>query len=448
VRFAHFLALFVAFIIGNPCHADAMHPQDGPHADLRVAIEDRLVRFSVGVNLVFLDETIDTSREAISELSPAEADRVMETFRAFLIEQAPCEINGEPVEPVFERIEIFTDPDPGMIAIFQKTGARALIRATVIMRYDAPQQVDTVDLTWPAYPFDQLAEEMEASSAVRPRMYFEAVLTAQGKSEPAKFTHAEPTLRWSRSDADAPDPLLSLPEPAVASPSGGMWLMPGIFVGLALVALGFGFVHGSRASKSRAILIAVALLVTALIHPFAIAPRTQGPAQALLSDDDAQRVLRTLHESMYRAFDYTAESDIYDRLAFALQGELLGELYEQIRLSLLQAEEEMKVGVVTGLQPIETSIAAIDLASETPEGLGFDATHRWRVDGTVYHWGHSHTRAHIYEARYRVTHTPDGWRFTDHQLLSQQRIDPSDGSVIEDAGSIQQQLDDLGLPDI
>lgn len=425
-----------------------MHPQDGPHADLRVAIEDRLVRFSVGVNLVFLDETIDTSREAISELSPAEADRVMETFRAFLIEQAPCEINGEPVEPVFERIEIFTDPDPGMIAIFQKTGARALIRATVIMRYDAPQQVDTVDLTWPAYPFDQLAEEMEASSAVRPRMYFEAVLTAQGKSEPAKFTHAEPTLRWSRSDADAPDPLLSLPEPAVASPSGGMWLMPGIFVGLALVALGFGFVHGSRASKSRAILIAVALLVTALIHPFAIAPRTQGPAQALLSDDDAQRVLRTLHESMYRAFDYTAESDIYDRLAFALQGELLGELYEQIRLSLLQAEEEMKVGVVTGLQPIETSIAAIDLASETPEGLGFDATHRWRVDGTVYHWGHSHTRAHIYEARYRVTHTPDGWRFTDHQLLSQQRIDPSDGSVIEDAGSIQQQLDDLGLPDI
>lgn len=421
-----------------------MHPQDGPHADLRVAIEDKLVRFSIGVNLAFLDETIDISREAINELSPSEADRVLETLRQMLVEQAPCLINGEAIEPVFERLEIFTDPDPGMIAIFQKMGARALIRATVVMRFDAPADVETVDLTWPAYPFDQLAEEMEAASGVRPRMYFEAVMTAGGKSEPARFTHAEPTIRWSRSDADAPDPLFGLPQPQILSPQSQSIMTSAILVGLAVCLISFAAVRRTPAVWAVMITISCLLLLSAI----AFTPAKQSESEFVMGDDDATLVLRTLHESMYRAFDYTAESDIYDRLAFALQGELLGELYEQIRLSLLQAEEEMKVGVVTGLEPIETTLTSIDYASATANGLGFDATHRWRVDGTVYHWGHSHTRAHLYEASYRVTYTPVGWRITGHTLLSQQRIDPTDGTAIDEADTIQEHLDELGLPDI
>lgn len=443
-----FLASLLTLLIGNTCLANYLHPQDGPHADLRVAIEDKLVRFSVGVNLAFLDDTIDEPREALNEISPEESERVLDAFRQLLIDQAPCVIDGKPVQPYFERLEIFTDPDPGMIAIFPKMGARALIRATAVMRFDVESSIESVELTWPAYPLDQLAKEMEDRSTVQPRMYFEAVLTANGKTEPARFTHAEPTLRWSRSDAVSPDPLNSLPPPVIIDPHNNTQYVTLLLGSLSVITLGYGFSRRSKRIRIRSVFIASTLVAIAFLHHVVISPLFKESPPPIVAEENAILIQQTLHESMYRAFDYTAESDIYDRLEFALQGDLLGDLYEQIRLSLLQAEEEMKVGVVTGIQHIKTQAIHIEAASESPLGIGFETNHHWRVDGTVYHWGHSHTRAHIYEANYRVVYTADGWRFTEHELLSQQRIDPADGATIQDDESIQDQLEKLGLPDI
>ncbi len=448
MRLAHALAIFLACLLGRGSFAGSLHPQDGPHADLRVAIEDRQVRFSVGVNLAFLDETIDVPREALNELSEAESERVLEVFRTYLIEQATCIINGLRVEPAFERLEMFTHPDPGMMAIFPKMGARALIRATVVMRFDAPSEIETVELTWPAYPYDLLAEEMEQASAVRARMYFEAVLTANGKTEPARFTQAEPTLRWSRSVTETADPLEDLPVPVIADVSEDSVLTRIVVIALVLTLAGAVIAKRRNTTLARMFGAAFLLTAAAIVYLVVVAPGLRPPPPPLLSETDAERVLLALHERLYRAFDYTAESDIYDHLAFAIEGDLLGELYEQIRLSLLQAEEEMKIGVVTGLKPIETSVLEIDDAGESSVGLGFRARHRWRVDGTVYHWGHSHTRAHIYEADYRVRYTQDGWKLTAHELRSQHRIDPDDGSLFNESESIQDQLEDLGLPDI
>lgn len=357
-------------------------------------------------------------------------------------------INGETVAPTFERLEIFTDPDPGMIAVFPRMGNRALIRATAVMRFDAPATTETVELTWPAYPIDQLAEQMESSSDARPRMYFEAVLTAAGKFSAARFTHAEPTIRWSRTETTATDPLLGLPVPATAGPGEDMPIMLVFLGGGALAAIGLGALRRSAGAWVSGLAIAVVVIGIGFAMRNRIALVVGGAPQPLVTEAEAEQVLRAIHESMYRAFDYTAESDIYDHLEMALDGRLLGELYEQIRLSLLQAEDEMKVGVVTGLEPLETDIVTIDPAKDTPTGLGFDAIHRWRVDGTVYHWGHSHTRAHIYEANYRVTYARGGWRITGHQLRSQQRIDPAEGKPFEEADPLQHMLDQLGQPDI
>ncbi|MFK7758571.1 MAG: hypothetical protein AB8C13_01345 [Phycisphaerales bacterium] len=425
-----------------------MHPQDGPHADLRVAIEDELVRFSIGVNLAFLDETVDVPREALNELSLEESNRVLDAFRDFLVEQAPCRINGQQIDPVFEHLEIFTHPDPGMIAIFPKMGARALIRATAVMRFDAPSSAESVDLTWPSYPLDLLAEEMEQAGSSKPRMYFEVVLTANGKTKPARFTSAEPTLRWSSANTDSLDPLLTLPDPVAFQAPASLSRVPVILIALAALSIGYGLFRNTSPTWKGVLTVVTIIFATGIVHHFTTTNNQHSSAQTVLSEDDAKRVLNTLHESMYRAFDYTSESDIYDRLELALQGDLLSDLYEQIRLSLLQADEEMKVGVVTGLEHIHTSIRDIDLASESPLGLGFEALHSWRVDGTVYHWGHSHTRAHVYEAHYRVSYTPDGWRLTEHELRSQQRIDPNDGTSLKDLTPIEKQLQELGYPDL
>ena len=445
---AVFLLVVTLLCICEAAPAAAAHPQDGPHADLRVAIEDDHVRFSIGINLVFLDEILEVPRESTDRLTDAEADLVLGAFRAVLTERAPCSINGTAVAPVFERLEIFTEPEPGMIAIFEKTGARGLIRATAVMRFDAVGRADEVEVTWPAYPIDQLAEQMESPGAVRPRMYFEAVFTAGGKSSPARFTQAEPTIRWSRDSATAADPLRDLPRPAATEERSGVPIIAVFLGGVTLAVIGYAGTR--RTSLARAVGLTCAAIIG--VGTFATyelrterALRDRAP---LVTDEQAERVLLTLHESLYRAFDYTAESDIYDRLEMALAGDLLGELYEQIRLSLLQAEEEMKIGVVTGLDPIETTIRGVDPSGPDPVGLGFDAVHRWRVDGTVYHWGHSHTRTHIYEAGYRVSYSDDGWRITRPELRSQERVEPTDGTPPGENDPLQRLLKQLGRPDI
>ncbi|MEM9373295.1 MAG: hypothetical protein AAGA55_06590 [Planctomycetota bacterium] len=436
------VVLAIAALHGRLCRADSAHPQDGPHADLRVVIEDRLVRFSAGVNLAFLDEAVDVPREAAGELSPAEGEQLLAAFRAMLASDAPCVINGEPIEPVFEHLELFADPEPGMVAVFPRMGNRALIRASAVVRFDAPAMVDAVEITWPAYPIDQLAGGPAGPDAAQARMYFEAVFTARGRSLPARFTHAEPTIRWSVDDAAAADAPDALPPPSISgdrlSHVGYRFLLGGAV----LAAVGTGIVARSNTVRAGSLTAVLVLFAFWFVMP------KRSPAEPIVTDSEAQRILLSIHKSMYRAFDYTAESDIYDRLDRAIGGELLGDLYEQIRLSLLQAEEEMKIGVVTALEPIETNIEGIDAAGTTPSGLGFSATHRWRVDGTVYHWGHSHTRTHLYEARYRVSYTNNGWRITDHNLLSQRRIDPVGDTPSELTDPNLRALDRLGHPDI
>ncbi|MFI4897394.1 MAG: hypothetical protein ACIARR_06180 [Phycisphaerales bacterium JB059] len=77
----------------------------------------------------------------------------------------------------------------------------------------------------------------------------------------------------------------------------------------------------------------------------------------------------------------------------------------------------------------------------------FDATHRWRVDGTVYHWGHSHTRTIEYLARYEIAGLDKGWRFVGHEVLEQTRLDPG-GQEAADPNDIEAIIESLGGDDI
>ena len=58
---------------------------------------------------------------------------------------------------------------------------------------------------------------------------------------------------------------------------------------------------------------------------------------------------------------------------------------------------------------------------QTPE-LILDA--RWRVEGVVYHWGHSHARLNEYRARYTIAAVDAGWRIVGVEPLEQRRVEP------------------------
>jgi len=410
------------------------------------------VRFGVGLNLAFMDDAFDTSREAPSEVSDTERVRILQAFERYLRDEVRVVIDGVGVTPDVAAKHMFADPDPGMVALFPRTGMRGLIRAVAVLNYPAPQPPEKVEITWPTYPVDNLALEVEGApkDGSEPLMFLEALLQAEGREELVVFSAEEPTVTWHSAEADPASIYADVPPPPEPDPPVRV---PALSIAAGVVgvcAAGFGAVRLARGDPSAlrpaAAALACALASIALRDvAHAAVPGTGGKVD-LPTAREARSVFEPLHTNLYRAFDYTDESDVYDALARSVKGGLLEELYEQVYQSLVQAEQGGKLGVITGVEPQDLEIERV----WSPDGLDapravFTARHRWRVDGTVYHWGHSHTRTHEYDAEYDVAATGGGWRIADQRMLSQRRLDvgtPTDAAATP--ASVQELLESVG----
>jgi hypothetical protein len=168
---------------------------------------------------------------------------------------------------------------------------------------------------------------------------------------------------------------------------------------------------------------AVALFVVATLtrETYTIELPFQVAGADLPTAEEAEAIFVPLHANVYRAFDYTAESDIYDALARSVDGVLLDELYEQVYRGLIQQEQGGAVSRVQEVRPMQVEIGSIGKIPEDGR-LGFSVHARWQIDGRVTHWGHSHDRTNEYAARYAVVQTEQGWRIGGSQILESQTV--------------------------
>jgi len=440
-------ALILAVLcLTPPDSRAAAHPQDGPHVELRIAVEDDAVRWTIGLNLAFIDEMLPPAREALDHLSEAERDALVERLGETLREGVRVSIDEEPVRPILDSIELHADPDPSLVVLFPKMGMRALVRCVAVLVYPTHAPPDNVELTWPTFPDDLAAAEFEGA-ARPPPMVLEAQLRAEGTMKIVRFSRADPAVVWHRGwdEAGRFEPVPAPPQPIRPLRVSALTIAMGA---AALIALGWLGVALARRREWFAPLMGVVIagslawtLSGVLLLDLPVSPRPAPP-----TDDEVRAAFLPLHANLYRAFDYTAESDVYDSLARSVEGPLLHELYTQVRASLVQAEQGGMLGLVTGLHPGELSV---ERSAYVPRAdtLVAEATvrHTWTVDGTVYHWGHSHTRQIRYEGEYTLTATPDAWRLTSNRILSQTRLDPP---APESAPGVEDLLRAVGGQDI
>ena len=126
------------------------------------------------------------------------------------------------------------------------------------------------------------------------------------------------------------------------------------------------------------------------------------PVQAKNPDQKTRvQIAVTLLKNIYRAFDYRDEKAIYDALARSVQGDLLADTYLKIHAGLLMQEQGGAVSHVQNVELLDTAIA-------DPQPASFNAQMKWRVTGTVEHWGHIHTRVNAYEALLRISRGEQG----------------------------------------
>ena len=126
-------------------------------------------------------------------------------------------------------------------------------------------------------------------------------------------------------------------------------------------------------------------------------------------------IAETLLKNIYRAFDYRDEKLIYDALARSVEGELLAETYLKIHAGLLMQEQGGAVSQVQSVQISESTIG-------DPRPGSYSANVKWRVTGTVEHWGHIHTRVNAYEALLRIRRGEEAWKITGIEVDKQERV--------------------------
>jgi hypothetical protein len=125
-------------------------------------------------------------------------------------------------------------------------------------------------------------------------------------------------------------------------------------------------------------------------------------------------VLGKLLSNIYGAFDFRDDSEVYDALATSVKGDLLRELYLQVKRSLVMAEQG---GAISHVDNVEMLSVTPPRNAKPPTT---EAT--WRVTGTVEHWGHVHTRVNEYQATITLGREAGTWKLDSLVPSSEQRV--------------------------
>lgn len=235
-------------------------------------------------------------------------------------------------------------------------------------------------------------------------------------TESQEITATYPVARWAnKGRLPRPKPLAEVPKLPVAQVFAiplamGLWIVFGLVIYIWMTWREKKF-PGGFAPFLAAWLVGIGVtynMTVKIKDPFA------GSAAPVETPEQADSVLQPLLKNVYRAFDYRVESDIYDRLARSVDGELLRTLYLQtIQALTLDGREGARVRVT------DLSVA-VDKVKRTDDG--FEAEGEWTALGTVGHWGHQHQRVNRYKAKIGVRPVQNEWKIVSMEVLEERRL--------------------------
>jgi hypothetical protein len=163
------------------------------------------------------------------------------------------------------------------------------------------------------------------------------------------------------------------------------------------------------------------LLLGGLCWPFGrLELRAPLTAMPQVEAEEARVLSTSLLRNIYRAFDYKTEGDVYDALARSVDGPLLDALYLQIQKGLQMQEQGGAMARVREVKLMDQRMLTSQWQTDGRPRLQLQC--RWRVTGTVEHWGHIHTRENEYHAALTVSAQVDTWKITAYEVLDEQRI--------------------------
>jgi hypothetical protein len=375
-----------------------------------VYIEPAEVRHEVLIPLASLNAFLSLQHRDPAFVELDEQDAVRQLIRDWLTGGNPAKINGLPVTPEFTRIDFYgLDLKDFAAQAAARRVSLASGRVGIIMTY-RPQtdSVTEVSLTW-----DRFNSQVKKIESV--------VFSWPDSIERFEFSrYAEPeknVLKWSCPPERLPVPVTEM---AVQTPEKPVLRIPVVSVIAALCSLlCLGLLP--RSGRSRILSSGMLFVVAVATLPFArvtLPHPWKSPPE--LTDAEARKIFEHLHRGIYRAPDFGTETRIYDVLKKSVSGNLLNDIYLQLRQSLEMREQG---GAVARVRSVEhDQWQQLPRSSEQPAWPGFQVRSSWVVAGTVEHWGHVHERQNRFAAVFTVEPESGFWKITAMNIEDQQQM--------------------------
>lgn len=397
------------------------HPADEVRqVSLEVSIDDDAVVQHVRLPLSYALNTIFNGLPLARyrELAPGEAELLLAQAMA---EHNPVVIDGVTVLPIIRnpRVEGFTPDQPTAAlpgAYLLMAGALAF-EASYATLGQPPQ---TVSLTWRMIVPERAAAATSPTApagaeADNPGLVT-ATIAAQGKAQLAVFSATEPEHIWHNTMQLNPVSLQIAPAPA---PTG--YRVP-------VLAMVVVFVAGVATFFIRAVRVSVLVLcagiglslIFTLTQVGSIHIQREPTPPPIPEAERAREIFTVLHRNIYRAFDYTDESAIYDALAQSVEGAELAVIYNDVYQSLILRDQG---GAVCKVQDVRIDKAQVLDEPIAGEPAGYKVRCTWEVDGLVQHHGHTHARTNRFSAIYTLAPRQGEWRIIATDIIEQQRTD-------------------------
>ncbi len=369
-----------------------------------IYIEPVEMRHEILIPLATLATILPIKHQDPAFVEIGEQDAIREQIRNWLKDQNPVVINGTRIIPEFTRIDFYSLnlSDFAAQAAAQKV-SMASGRVGIIMTYQTPDDsIRDVSQSWSTF----------YSTMTKVPAVVIAYPNSMSKFEFSRFNTAEDnTLTWKCKPEDLPKQIAAVD--AVYSPRPKMRILWGT---IAMLAAYFSLAK-KRTTTSRILrmvfLVAAGAFATKLSveidHPW------KHPKE--LSTDQAKDVFTALHSGLYRSLDFGTEDRIYDALAQTVDGELLEDLYLQLRQSL---ELRDQGGAIARIRSIEYDAgAAVARKDSVVPWPGFQYKSTWTVSGTVEHWGHVHERQNQFDAVFTIEPRDGHWKITRMDVAGQ-----------------------------
>ena len=373
-----------------------------------IYINNAEVRHEVLIPLANLAAMIEFERAEPSFLTVEEQTAAAKQIERFFSVGNPVRIDGVEVQPVFDRVDFYgLDLRDFAVQSVKRKVSMANGRVGIIMRYPAKGRPLKVDLTW-----DKFNEETMRS--------VDAVAFPYKEVKKVSFSMflERNVYSWEASDAPELPPITSVDlederyhvEPATVP----FPVITAVCFLLGLIASVVCLVRWNSILMGAAVAMGVAGVLTTGIAKVEVMPPFDRPGRLAIADTTANTIFLQLHRNLFRSFDYSDESQIYDTLARSVDGPLLRKLYLQINDSLRISEQG---GAVSRIEDVQV------LGGQQQTGPfvenGFQYRCKWNIVGTIEHWGHIHERTNQYDAMFEVKVVDGAWKIVTMDVLDQ-----------------------------